>query len=304
MHPTNIHAGINIYSSIFQCSGIGIASLPPAIREDLKLQLQITLQSIVRSFALYSRCILTCLQEKQIAVSDLSAYLLSLPALTSECTEDNLMLLTQKKAKFEQARELGQVFMVLNSECCTFLNFDILQDVVKGFKLTLDEESSRYPEMLKEYVDRHNIEEIVEVKPILNELTDDTKKLILLLDIKSTCKLSSLTDTRRAVACIMGLKKSALLIHDINLHCVMVTFFLSTSVAEFIFVNETILSIEQEEDFRRLSVQRLECNGLTFDFTKPPREHCSYTDLPAEVNISSECVIITWCMWHIITANR
>lgn len=261
-------------------TGIGIASLSPIIRDDLKQQLQLSLLDIARSFSLYSLCIMTCLEEKTVQVTNLCAYLLSLPAFTCKSSDKDLMLLTDKSEKLEKAKSIGDVFIVLNGECCSFLNFGILQDLVKGFKLNLDEENSNYPQRLQDYVKRHKITEFVEVKPIQSELTDDTKELVLLLDIESTCRLSKLTDIRRAVSCIMGLKKSALFIHDISLCCVVVTFALPISVANFIFTLGTDFSQEQKKAFRKLSIQKMECNGIAFDFTQPCPDSRNLNDSP------------------------
>lgn len=96
----------------------------------------------------------------------------------------------------ERAQSISEIFMTINAECCTFLNYEILEDLVQEFQLNLDEENSRYPEKLKNYVFKHKIAEFLEVKPILNELTDDTKKIVLLLDIEATSKLSRLSDVR------------------------------------------------------------------------------------------------------------
>ena len=249
-----------------------ISSLPADIRGDLKQQLRDSLGRIVTSFAQYSRSVLLGLKEKQVPVADISAYLLSLPALNSEHSEESLMLLAKKKDKFERAKSVGEIFIVLNSECCTFLNFDILQALVTGFGLKLNEHNAQYPERLQEYIEMHKITEFIEVKPVLNHLTDDSKELVLLLDIKSTRSLSCLVDIRRAVASIMGLKESALLIHDISLHCVAVTFLIPAFIADFMFSGENPFSREQKEKFRKLSVQSLQCNGCAFVFTLPCSE--------------------------------
>ena len=226
--------------------------------------------SIAQSFASYSFCVLTCLELKPVTVEKLCAYLLSLPSFTcgQDSANQSLMLLSTKKAKLEEARSIAQIFKILNSECCSFLNYGILERLILKFELELDEENSNYPEKLRKYINEHKISEFIEIKPILNKLNSDSKELVLLLDLESTRTLSNLIDVKKMVAIIMGLKQSALLIYDIKEHCVVLTLLLPTPVADFIFNSATMFDEKQEKEFQSLSVRSLKCNGFTFNFNK------------------------------------
>ena len=96
-------------------------------------------------------------------------------------------------------------------------------------------------------------------------------KLTLVLDIyiyiDSMCRLDKLLDIAKAVAKILDVLPSTLLIYDIRESCVEVTFLIQKSIAESIFSNEEIFSNNQNDKFRQLLVKQLECNGHTFEFT-------------------------------------
>ena len=80
------------------------------------------------------------------------------------------------------------------------------------------------------------------------------------------CKLDRFLDIVRSVAKVMDLQPSMLLIYDIKESCVEVTFLIPKSVADSIFTHDKIFSEFQREEFRRLQVQLLECNGYCFEF--------------------------------------
>ena len=64
----------------------------------------------------------------------------------------------------------------------------------------------------------------------------------------------------------MDLKPSALSIIDIEDGCVIVTFHISTSIANAIFVSDLAFTPQQEDEFRAAEVLWLKCNGYTFNF--------------------------------------
>ena len=205
-----------------------------------------------------------------IDVKRLCTYLLGLSSFNLDHRDQKLMLLSSKRTELERANNLNDIFIILKTECASFLNYHIFERLLKNFKINKkDIESLKYPEKLRDYVKKHKISEFVEIQPQLGRLTDDRKELVLVLDIESTCRLSQITDIGKAVAKIMGLKQSTLLIHNIKLSCVVVAFLLSSPVANFIFVNNKIFSKNQVENFQTLSIQKIKCNDFTFDFTLP-----------------------------------
>jgi hypothetical protein len=213
------------------------------------------------------------LEAKPVRLSNVCAYLLSLPSFI-DCGENdtNPALLCQDRVEFEKAMNMGRVFQIL-SKYCSFLNCDILKDLIKVFQLELDEESSKYPDELRKYAEKHKICEFAEVIP-LPERVEDKKEVILLLDIEATSKLSKVLDIREELAEIFGIDRSALLIHDVKVHCVHVVFLLPTAIADILFPDnvKAIFDAKQRRSFRRLSVRSLKCNGVEIFLTSQNAE--------------------------------
>lgn len=249
-------------------------ALSPSVFVDLQQELECNLEEILFHFAAYTDCIQVSLEKKCINVKRLCAYLLGLPSFTLSYDDRRPMLLASKKSKLEEASCIGDIMIILKKECTSFMNYKIFQGLIKNFELDEGQEHLKYPKMLQDYINLHKISEFIEIQPVLSELTKDNKELILVLDIEPTCKLSGLVDLGKAVAKLMGLKQSALLIHDIKESCVVVSYLIPTLVAELIFTSDKIFSEEQEEEFRRLSVRRLECNSVVFEFASGKDLNC------------------------------
>lgn len=233
------------------------------------MQLELNLEEILDYFDDYTSVIQEALEERNMEAKTLANYLTGLPSFVCETNDQKLSLLSpSRRAKLKEEPLISGIFSILKTECTSFLNYHIFERVIKKFKIERSQECFDYPERLRAYVEKHRISEFIELKPILGELTTDKKQLVLVLDIESTCRLAQLMDIERAVGKIMGLKPSALLIHDIREACVIVTFLVTLAVAEFIFKGNDVFSHEQRIKFHKLSVQRLECNGYTYDFTK------------------------------------
>lgn len=266
-------------------TGEDIASLPPAVLVDLKQQLESNLEEILFSFAGYTDCVQVSLEKRNVTVKRLCAYLLGLPAFTSACSSPKLSLLASKKDKLEVASCISDIMIILKTECTSFLNYQIFESLIKNFKLDEGQELLKYPTKLLKYIEMHKVSEFIEIQPVLSDLSDDSKELILVFDFEPTCRLSGLFDLGKAVAKIMGLKQSVLRIHNIKENCVVVTYLIPTLVAESIFISDEIFSEAQKEEFRALSVQRLECNMRTFTFLVASPEHeMNDTDMTIQGN--------------------
>lgn len=242
--------------------------MPARDLTDLEFQLERNREKITDSFALYTHSVQLSFEIRNIEVEKLRTFLYGLSCFNSSCDIEKCGLLYSKKAKLERADSICKIFAILKVECCcNFLNFHIFELLLDAFEIERDQENLKYPEKIKAYIEKHNISEILQLKPILHEISDDTKKCILVLDIAETSKLIRVTDLVKGVANIVGLNPSAILILDIKKKCVMVIVLLPKSVAEFIFIGRDIFSQDQREQFRNNSVQLLECNGYSFDFT-------------------------------------
>jgi hypothetical protein len=232
-------------------------------RRTLRQQLQRNLIAIQESFAGYIDCIQQALVEKGVRLQRLKSYLVRLPCV---CGDQNFMLLSSKKDDIEEAVDIYDLFMKLDG-CTSFLNCFIFEKIVIQFKIDEGQESLQYPKELRRYVEKHTISQFIEVHPVLNNYTDGTKKLVLILDIELTCKFSKLVDIGHSVARLMNMDECALLIHNVGKHCVIATFLIHSLVADKIFTGPaaSIFSIGQKDQLRNLSVLQLKCNGYDFN---------------------------------------
>lgn len=122
-----------------------------------------------------------------------------------------------------------------------------------------------YHEHLKEYIEKHKVSEFVKVNPLLKEKVG-FKELTLKYDIEYTSKLAKVDELKKFLAIIMGLHPSALHIVDIKEGCVVVTFLISASVADTIFIPGIAFTPQQEDELETASVLWMKCNGYTLNF--------------------------------------
>lgn len=234
---------------------------------DLEQQLYCNLEDILNSFGDFTHCVQVALEKKNVDVGTLRTFLLGFPAFISGCGDQRLMLLASKKNELEKCSSVCEIFALLKTQCSSFLNCRIFERIMKSFEIKTDQEYLNYPDKLKAYIEKHRVSEFVELKPIISELTDDTKELVLVLDIPATSKLAEATNIVETVAKIMNLNPSAVLIHSIKRKCVVVTVLIPTPVADYIFVSDDIFSKDENQKFRNQSVQQLRCSNYCFDFT-------------------------------------
>ena len=233
--------------------------------EDLKQLLDVELKNITKLYASYVRCICESLKAKGESLADFRTYLLALSAFNH--TEKNRTLLSTHRSELENATDINKIFNILIEEYASFLNYDIFEIIADEYKIIDDEkEELKYPEHLKQYLERHDVAEFVEINPLLKKYTACSTKLVLKIDIESTTKLAKLEKLRTAFANIIGVKRAALQLLDVQHGCIVVTYLIPTPVADLIFHKDTIYTKEQEEQIQNLSVSWLECNGRKFDF--------------------------------------
>ena len=172
--------------------------------------------------------------------------------------------------------------MALNCEYCNFLEFFVLKKMVKRFKLQLDEHDMQYPEKHQKYIETIKITEFREVQCILTAPSSKTERMTLTLAIKPSSRLSQVYVITKAVAHILGLKRSAIRVHKFKRRGVVVSCYLQNEVANILFCEDTTFSEEQEEEFHKHYVQKLKCNGFTYVF--PPRDerHSNFQENPSE----------------------
>ena len=249
-----------------------LAKLDPKVRVDLKQQLKQNFKQISQRFASFVNYVRKSILQMNISADDLCAYLLSLPALKSGESDQQVMLLSEISDKLEKATTVNGIFNVLNRYYATFLNYDIFQGIAKEYEVDPDHEKMEYPEYLRAYIRMHKLSEFEEINPLLKKIECGTKEMVLKFDIKLTCSLAKLQDYTLNIADILGLKPSALRLLSIEEGCVVITLLIPAPVADFIFNSNKIFTIEDMKRFHTQSVLWLKCNGHVYHFSTPPEE--------------------------------
>ena len=251
--------------------GHNIDSLSGADRDSLKQQLRANLMMICKAYSDYTDCVAVSLHKKNVNVHRLKSFSLNLYVGNDE---HNLMPLSSKRGAEDKINQFDNVYGVISALCkfTSFLNFNVFEQLINKFEIDKTQEELKYPEKLRQYVEKHTVSEFMEIHPVLNQYTDDTKKLVIILDVKQiTVSVCEVLDIGQALAHIMKLDQCQLLIHNIGGGSVTVTFLIPTFIADYMFSGqkECIFSQEQIEELRKISIKMLKCNCYEFDLTSP-----------------------------------
>jgi len=235
---------------------------------DLRIsQLQTDLNTITTRYDSFITGILTSLINRGVYTGELSTYLLTIPAFSRG--QQKKALMSASRHELERAAEVGDMLLIMTSTYASFLDYDLLQTLLKRFDIDDGQECLQYPEHLLSYANHLSIREFIEIKPVLGQVTDSSKKLTLKVDIQLTNKLAHLRELRDGVAEILDITPSALRLLDIEDGCVVVTFQIHGSVEDVIFAGDKkrVFSPQQMEDFRSLAVCLLKWNSYEWDFS-------------------------------------
>lgn len=187
-------------------AGDVISSLTSDERLDLEQLLERKLQDILHRYVSYVRCISSLLEKSAVTCDSLRNFLFDMPPFVYDKSE---------RSKLEECVHLSDVFAFLNFKYCSFLNCDILQQIIEKFEIV--DLEYHYPEHLNTYIKCHVISELLLISPKLSELQDDHQNiLVLLMDVELVCRLAKVTNLEKAVGNILNIKPSALVIYDIS----------------------------------------------------------------------------------------
>ncbi len=238
--------------------------------------LEINLKQIQRRYASYVSCILNSVKEKDISPETLRSYLLNLPAFGGG---QKLTLLSGLKAELEKANTVNNIFDILSTEYASFLDYSVFEFIIEEYEIDESKPRMQYPEHLKAFINQHKLVEFMEINPFLKDFSDSSKELILKIDIELTCSLTKLQDLTKTVASILGLRKSALRLLDVEEGCVIVRLLILAPIADFIFTGKKFSS-QQEEEFCFISVLWLKCNDVKFEFASRRKNPPSLINAP------------------------
>lgn len=154
----------------------------------------------------------------------------------------------------------------------------------KNFFAT-DHEKLQYPQHLQNYFCSCDIVNFIKINPELENHTetDASVKMTLKLDIEKTKQVSEVTDLKRAVANILGLETCAVRLLGIKRGCVEVTFLIPFKAADVIFTTDRMFTADE---FQSLSVLRLKCGNVEFNFGIPQDADSKGKKSDLQINIS------------------
>ena len=238
--------------------------LDPAAKEDLKMELRLSLDEIRNQYASYVSHIYESIKDT-VSVESLRVYLLDLAALDCDENEDEerYKLLSAMKIKLRQAKSIHDIVISLQEDCATFLHYDVFHFIQKQYKIAVSEKLN-YPEHFKNYINKHKLSEFVAVNPKLAKFPATSEKLVLKFNIPHTSRVAKVIDLKIAIAKILHLKPSALELVSVYKGCVEVTFLVSSFVSAFIL--KELSSKSKIKEFQALPVVWLNCGSHHFDF--------------------------------------
>lgn len=176
---------------------------------------------------------------------------------------------SEVRKEVKKAITIDDILETLDELYASFLNYKIYLDIIDNFNIDNNQEKLNYPQYIEDYIKKHYLSEFVKINPKLENFTDESKQVILKMDMELTkTSLAELVDVVKSVANILHLNKSDLRILDIKEGCVRITLLVPTKLADSKFTKSKKFTEEETRRLQSLSVMWLECNGHVFEFAE------------------------------------
>ena len=203
-----------------------------------------------------------------VTLDDFRHFLLGLSPYVDDYGSEQPRLLDHVKAEIKMADSISGIFQVLTTDCCSFMDVDIFQLIIRKYKIDINSDQDlQYSKHLKSYLKNHKISEFILINPKLDRLKN-SDILILKFNTDLPSSITKVLNLKSAIAEILGLKSAAALrLLSIKEGCVVVTFSILSTVAESVFARG--LTAKQEADIRDLSVLWLECGDYKLEEIPP-----------------------------------
>ena len=232
---------------------------------NLKHILRQNWKKIQSQFASYMSCLCKRVEQTGVSVEDFRFHLINLPAFKSEEKKDVCKLFAHAKLQLEKANSINEMFYILSEECTSFLNCEIFLYLQRKYDIPNDCEDLNYSKHLQDYVNKHKISEFFQFNPKLQENISGCEKIRIKFNVSTASKLDKLLNLQDRISAILDVMPGALQLISVEEGCVIMTFLVSTQLAQIIFINEEFTAQEIQE-FQALSVLWLEYNHRRFKF--------------------------------------
>ena len=167
----------------------------------------------------------------------------------------------------EENTDIINVFELIGEKLASYLHYEIFQCILNKYcdPREKDCDDFKYPEYLEDYIAHLDIKHFLEINSKLSEISGDTKKLCLKIDMDETTKITKIKDLESSIAKIFKptLRPSELQLIDVKKGCLILTFLIPATAADAIFGKE--FNKNQIEMFRSLSVLWLQCKDIKVD---------------------------------------
>ena len=204
------------------------------------------------------------IEDTGVSLQKFRLYLLSLSVFENKHEHEQPILLENVKDQIKNADSINEIFTILTTDCCSFMNDSIFQTIIDKYGISTDaNEDLQYSKHLKAYLENHKISEFILINPKLERFPKDSEKVILKFNVALPNNITKVLDLRSAIAEILGLRLPALQLVAIEEGCVVITFCIPTCVADHIFANG--LTSQQEADIQALSVLWLKCGNYKLE---------------------------------------
>ena len=231
-----------------------IEDLDPDTLRDLRRQLKRNYRKITVRYASFGVRLCEAVTATGVTLKKFRHFLLGLSPYVDDHGDEQPRLLEHVKAEIKMADSIIDIFTVLTTECCSFMDVDIFESIIDEYEIdTNSDVKLQYSEHLKAYLLNHKISEFIMINPKLDRLKN-SDKLILKFNTNLTSSITKVLDLKSAIAEILGLKSAAALqLLSIKEGCVVVTFSILSTVAE------EVLQEALQQNRKRISEPCLFC---------------------------------------------
>ncbi len=204
---------------------------------DDKQQLTSDIKTIERKFAHLQTATRESLKKCNVILMSLVALLTSYRTSRAVIERESNMLLADQQEDLRRAASVDEIFVIV-SPFWSFLDFEILEDVIKMFGADSDHNLAEYITELKEFLNTWKVE------PCKISRLDDDKKRTKLCFKLDTDSLAIYRDLKVAIARIFEVDVHALHLHSIEDGCIQLI---------FLCLEMVHLSVQKRDHFAQLS---------------------------------------------------
>ena len=233
-------------------------------RRELKRQLDRRRKEIREKYASFVVCLSDAVEATGVSLKRFRLFLLGLSAFESSHEEEQPILLDDVKDQIKKADSISDIFEILTTDCCSYINVGIFESIIDKYRIDTDSDKDlQYSEHLKAYLKSHKISEFIMINPKLESIPENSDKLILKFNVALPSNITKVLDLKSAIADILDVDSRTLRLVGIEKGCVVVTFLIPATVANCVF--DSGLTAKQEADIRALSVLWLECRNYKLE---------------------------------------